>query len=174
MKQASQDKIQTVDFIKAQTQERTLFFTDFKSVSVNEMNSLRKKLKDNGAELKVVKNTLIMRALKELGISFGVETFQGPTALVVSGEDPAQTAKIIIEFLKEKENVNVKGGVLDQITIAQDQVVELSQLPSREELVAKLVMILASPLTGLVRVLSAPTQEFSYILKTISERQEDN
>jgi large subunit ribosomal protein L10 len=112
------------------------------------------------ATMSVVKNTLARRAAEDAGRADMLPHLIGPTAVVWGEGDPAQTAKAITEFNKEFDNaVTVKGGLLSGSELTQEQFVALSKLPPREELLAKLVGGIASPLNALGN-LNQPLQKF--------------
>ena len=94
----------------------------------------------------------------------------GPTAMVTGAGDPAEVAKIVIEFLKKNENASVKAAQLDTATLDQDQVEALSKLPSKDVMRAMFLGTLQAPASSLVRVLAAPLQSVLYVLKAKQDK----
>ncbi len=121
------------------------FLTDFTGVSVSEAADLRNKLAGHGAEFHVIKNRLLNVALKERDVEGVDEYLTGPTALVVGGEDPSGTAKVIAAFIKSEEKFTWKGGVLGAEVFDPEKINKLKDLPSLEVLKAKLLGLLNTP-----------------------------
>lgn len=128
---------------------------DYRGITVEDDTKLRAKLREAGVEYKVVKNTLTRFAANEVGYQELDEQLNGPTALAVSATDPVAPAKVISEFAKEVEAVQIKAGFLDGKVITLDEVKTLASTPSKEVLIAKIMGSLNSPISALVRTLQA-------------------
>ena len=130
-------------------------FVGFSGLTVADVTKLRRKFREGGVEYKVIKNTLTRIAADELGYNALDAIFEGPTALAYSTEDAVAPAKILKEFIKETktEALTVKAGLADGQVIDVAAVDALASLPSREELLAKLVGSMQAPISGLVNVL---------------------
>ncbi len=126
----------------------------YMGLNVQDDTALRRELRKNGVEYSVVKNTLTRMAAKNVGYDALSDVFNGTTALATS-EDFTAPAKVICEFAKKHENLVVKAGFIDGEILDVDGVVELSKIPSREGLIAKLLGSIQSPLYGLAYVLQA-------------------
>ncbi|GAB4247403.1 MAG: 50S ribosomal protein L10 [Thermoleophilia bacterium] len=147
------------------------FLVDYRGLSVGEATELRRRLRDSGAQLKVVKNTLALRALQAAGAG-GLEQFlEGPTAIAYCEDDPVAPAKVLQEFAKDKKKLQVKGGWLREGILDAAQVQELASLPSREELIAKVVGGISAPLYGLAYVLTGPLRGLAVALEQIREQK---
>lgn len=132
---------------------------DYRGLSVKEIAELRGRMRGD-AKMTVVKNTLARRAAEEAGRVDMLPHLVGPTAVVWIQGDPAAAAKALTEFNKEFDaTVTVKGGLLKGQPLSQEQFVALSKLPPREELLAKLVGGIASPMNALGN-LNQPLQKF--------------
>lgn len=129
---------------------------DSRGVTVGAMTELRKQARENGVELRVVRNTLARRALE--GTSFEVlgESFVGPTLLAFSMEHPGAGARLLKEFAKKQENFDVKALAYDGELIPAEQIDRLATLPTREEALAKLLSVMKEASAGkLARTLAA-------------------
>jgi large subunit ribosomal protein L10 len=150
--------------------QKAMVFADFTGLKVKDLNDLKKKLRENGAEFKVAKKTLMTLVFKDKGIATDVKKMAGEVALIFGYSDEVSPAKVVYEFSKTNKNIKILCGYLENKEIALEQVVALAQIPSRQQLLANMVGSLSSParnfayvlqanLTGLARVLSlAKTQ----------------
>jgi large subunit ribosomal protein L10 len=146
--------------------------TDFKGLKVAEITQLRRELKEAGAELAVVKNTLLKLAAAETETAALGNFLVGPTAIVLGYRNPVEIAKIVSKYAKDKpDNFILKAGVLGRSVLTDKDLVELSKLPTREVLLAKLLGALQGVPTSLVSVLSGILRKFLYTLKAIEEKQ---
>ena len=128
---------------------------DYRGITVEQDTQLRTKLREAGVEYKVVKNTLTRFAANEVGYQELDEALHGPTALAISSTDPVAPAKVLSDFAKDVEAVEIKAGFLDGKVITLDEIKTLANTPSREVLIAKIMGSLNSPISKLVRTLQA-------------------
>ena len=128
---------------------------DYRGITVEQDTQLRAKLREAGVEYKVVKNTLTRFAAKEVGFEELDEQLNGPTALAISTTDAVAPAKVISDFAKEVEALQIKAGFVDGKVISLDEVKTLASTPSREVLIAKIMGSLNAPISKLVRTLQA-------------------
>ena len=128
---------------------------DYRGITVEQDTQLRAKLREAGVEYKVVKNTLTRFAAKEVGFEALDEQLNGPTALAISTTDAVAPAKVISDFAKEVEALQIKAGFVDGKVISLDEVKTLASTPSREVLMAKIMGSLNAPISKLVRTLQA-------------------
>lgn len=128
---------------------------DYRGLTVEEDTNLRTKLREAGVEYKVVKNTLTRFAAKEVGYDELDEMLNGPTSLAISETDPVAPAKVIAEFAKTNDKIEIKAGFLDGKVISMDEVKTLADTPSREVLIAKIMGSMNAPISKLVRTLQA-------------------
>jgi len=136
------------------------------------LQQLRAQLRESQAEMRVAKNTLTKIAADAQEINGLDSVLEGPTALVFAYDDPAQPAKILRDFARSSRILQIKAGVLEGNVLTADQVADIADLPSREELVAKVVGGISSPLYGLVGVLSGPVRSLTYVLQARREQLE--
>lgn len=148
-----------------------LFLTDYAGLTVEEITKLRGELRKDGNTYAVVKNTLFRIAAGDLAAQ--LERFlAGPTGIVFAGEDPVAPAKALKTFTDATKKVSVKAAYIDGQIVDAAQVARLASLPSKPELIAKLVGSLASPLRGLVTVLSGNQSGLVRVLNQIREQKE--
>jgi large subunit ribosomal protein L10 len=147
-----------------------LILTEYHGLTVEEISELRSKLRSLGSEYTVVKNTLSEIALKEAGIEAGAN-FSGPTALVIENGDIVSSAKAIFDFAKTHTELKVRAGFLEGRFVDAAVVEQLSALPLREVLLAKMLGSMNAPITGFVNVLVANIRGLVTVLSAISKRQ---
>lgn len=161
---------ETAQLIK---ESKTTALFDYKGISVVEMAELRNKLRENQAELKVLKKSLASLAYKEAGLEVDVRSFEGQVGIAVKGEDEISVPKAIVEFSKgRKEIERVLGGTLEGILITKDKVLDLAKLPSKEELLAKTVGTIKAPISGFVNALSGNLRNLVGVISSIKDSKE--
>jgi len=134
---------------------KAIYFTDYLGLDVVSVTKLRKNFVEKGVEFTVAKNTLIKLAAKEVGISGVDEFLEGPTAIAFGYYDPTSPARVIKEFLKDFDKPSVKGMIFDGEIFTSDQFDKIANLPSKEQLLSKLVGMLNSPMSKLSSVLNS-------------------
>ncbi len=148
-----------------------LILTDYTGLSVGEIGQLRGDLRKDGSGYAVVKNTLFRLAAGDQ-LAKELESFlAGPTGIVFAGSDPVAPAKALKKFSDSVKSVAVKAAIIDGKLTDAKQVAALASLPSKQELLAKLVGSLASPMRGLVTVLSGNQRGLVQVLNAIREKR---
>jgi large subunit ribosomal protein L10 len=150
---------------------KNLFFTNFAGLTVEQITKLRNELRKDGSTYGIVKNTLFKRAAGEELASQLDAILAGPTGVVFAGEDPVAPAKAIKTFSDQTKPVDVKAAYIDGKLVDAAQVQALAALPPKQELLAKLVGSLKSPLYGLVYVLSGNQSGLVRVLNAIREQK---
>jgi large subunit ribosomal protein L10 len=148
--------------------QKGLVFTDFRGLKVGEIENLRKELKEAEIEYKVAKKTLIKLALEKAKKKIDISQFKDSVALAFGFQDSIMPAKIINNFSKKYKNLKILGGLVDDKFLTIDEVKELAKIPSRDELLAKFVGSLKSPIKGFVNVLEGNIFTFINLLKQVS------
>lgn len=146
------------------------FVVSFRGVSSAKMDSLRKDLKRKKADVMVAKTSVSRIAFKEAQLESLSGRMQGQTALVLSDADASEISKILVKFAKDFEGFVVQGGVLDGAVLTPEEITTLSDLPSREVLLARLMGTFNAPLTRFAGALNAKTRDFMSILQQKSEK----
>lgn len=133
---------------------QTGILVDYRGLNVAEDTELRNKLREANVKYFVIKNTILKRAVEEAGIEGLDEVLHGPTALAVSEEDAVAPAKVIADFAKTNEKLEIKGGFMDGAVMSLDEVKKLAATPNFETLMAKMMGSMLSPISGLARLLA--------------------
>jgi large subunit ribosomal protein L10 len=151
-------------------QSHSFVIIDYKGLTVAEDTEMRNKYRKAGCVYKVLKNRLVKIALNELGYTEFDSLLEGPTAIAFGMEDAVAPAKIATTMVSESKKTAIKCGMVDGSFLDVDGVQALAKLPAKEVLVAKLLGMLQSPITGFVRVLNGPIAGLARVLKAISEK----
>jgi len=151
---------------------KSLVITDYLGLNVAEMTELRSKLREAGVEFKVVKNTLATIAANDVEMEEMTDYFSGPTAIAFGEDDAVSPAKVLVEFAKDHEVLEIKAGLLNGEIISKEKVESLAEIPSREELLAKAFASMKAPLSGLVNVLQGNIRGLVQVLNQIKEEKD--
>lgn len=146
-------------------------FTDFKGLTAEELNELRKEFKKKGLLYKVIKHSLLELSLKKAGIPFDLSLLKAHSLASAFGQDEMEVSKVVYDFSKKHDNLTIIGGILNKQAVTKDQIETLALLPSREDLYAKLVGSLNAPLFGLVNTLQANLRNLVYILNAYQKQR---
>ncbi|WP_411345094.1 50S ribosomal protein L10 [Paenibacillus sp. WLX1005] len=136
---------------------------DYRGLNVAQVTELRKQLREAGVEFQVLKNTLVRRATESAELTELNEVLSGPTAIAFSKDDAVIAAKILNDFAKTNDALELKGGVVEGRVVSADEIKALAALPSREGL-----------LSMLLSVLQAPVRNFALAVKAVSEKEEQS
>ena len=154
------------------SRQKSIVLIGITGLKVKDMSELRNQLRDNGAELKVVKKTLAEIALKDNKIDFDKKQFKTEVGFVFGFEDEILPAKAIYKFSKTNENLQILGGFIEGLYKEGNDVVVLAQLPSRQELLAKMVGSMSSPISGFANVLQGNIKGLVLALNAISKNKQ--
>ena len=156
-----------VDDIK---NSKSFVISDYNGLTVNDTHELRQKAKQQGVKIKAIKKTLLRMVLEKAEVEgINPKELEGSLAIALGMEDEVAPAKIIAEFAKEHEEVKILTGSLENKILSQDEVMALSKIPSRDELLAKLVGSINSPVSGFVNVLAGNIRGFVNVLNGIKD-----
>lgn len=163
MSKVIEAKKQVVTEIAEKLREsQTTILVDYRGLTVSEVTELRSQLREAGVEFKVYKNSMTRRAVEEVELTGLNEILTGPTAVAFSKDDIIAPAKILSNFAKDHEALEIKGGVVEGSVATLDQIKELADLPNYEGMVSMLLS-----------VLQAPIRNFAYATKAIAEQKEE-
>lgn len=152
----------------------SVYLTDYAGLSVDEVTTLRRAFRDADVQFKVLKNTLLRRAMEDKGgFDELFEQLNGPTAVAFTN-DPAGPAKVIKAFLKDrdKELPKFKGAYIDGAIFDENQLDALASLKSKDELIADILSLLMAPITNVASALGAPAKGIAGVIKVIAEKDE--
>lgn len=167
----SSKNIQSLDQIKERLEKaQAVFLVDYTGLTHIQLEEFRRELANANAEAVILKNTLVNIALQDKKIDAS-ERLKGPHAVIFANEDPILAAKAIVAFNKKYQLPVIKFGIFENKIIEEGVVTELSTIPPREILLAKLLGVLNSPITNLVYGLNFNIQKLAQLLKAIEEKK---
>ncbi len=142
-----------------------VYLTNYERITVEEIAELRGQLSEHNAEFHVIKNSIFGVAAAAKDLPDLGEHLTGQTAIVVGGDNPSGVAKLIGEFFKKKDKVEMKAGILNERALSKEEIEALAKLPGLESLRAQLLGLLTQPATGFVRVINAVPQGLVNVLQ---------
>lgn len=170
MAQTKDQKQKILDELKELlSRQKAVVLVGISGLKVKELSELRKKLKASGSKIKVLKKTLAKLAFAEKKIDFDKDKFKEELAFVFGLEDEISPAKNAFQFSKENENLKILGGFIEGQFKEAEEMIVLAQIPSKEELFARLVGSISSPISGLVCVLQGNIKGLIYALNAIKK-----
>ncbi len=150
------------------------FLVDFTGLNVARSTDLRTQLRENDGVMRIVKNRLAKRAFADTALGQAESAFVGQTAIVYpNGEDAVAIAKVLRDFNKEHDIGGVKIGLVDGQLITPEEFQSFADLPSRDELIAKVVYLMQHPITGLATALNSILRNFVVVLDAVRQQQEN-
>ena len=150
---------------------QAVVLAEYRSVPVKEMTELRRKARGSGVYLRVLKNTLARRAVAETPFKGLTDKMVGPLAYGISS-DPVAAAKVLQEFAREHEKFVIKAGAMPNVLMSARDVADLARMPSRQELLAKLVATMQAPIAKFVRTLNEVPGKFARTLAAVRDQKE--
>jgi large subunit ribosomal protein L10 len=150
---------------------KIMVVSDYLGYSVKQITDLRKKLHAEEAEFRVVKNTLIERALTAAGLEPVKAQLKGSTALLIGYQDAVTPLKVLVKFIKDNEKGRIRVGVMEAKVFGEKDLTEISKLPAREVLLGRVVGGLQAPISGLVNVLQGPIRKLVYALDAVRKQK---
>ena len=164
-------KAQVAEVIEVLKGAQTGVLVDYRGLTVEEDTALRTKLREANVKYFVMKNTLLLRAAKEVGLEALEEALHGPTAIAVSTEDAVAPAKVLSDFAKENEKLEIKSGFMEGAVMSLDEIKTLAATPNMETLIAKMMGSLNSSISALARTLAAIADGGVEIADLIAKKQ---
>lgn len=151
---------------------KSLVVVNYQGINVENDTALRKIMRENNIQYKVLKNTMVELAMKDKNAGDFIQYLDGPNAFAF-GADETTAAKVIKKFITDKKKLEIKGGYVAGHVYSADQMMALADMPSKEELIAKLLGSLQSPISKLVYVLHAlsPSTRFTYMVKALADKK---
>jgi len=172
----NEKKLEKVAELKEKiSQAKSVVFAEYHGLNANQVNDLRAKVREAGGEMSVAKNTLVKIALQENNASSKEieEGLEGPVATFFGFEDPIAPIKALAEFAKKIELPKMKVGLVDGVVATAEKLAILSQLPSKEELLARVVGGMKSPLSGFVNVIGGTRKNLVYVLSAVAGKKSE-
>ena len=153
------------------SRSKIVILTDYKGLDVAEMNDLRRKLREAEIEYKVVKNTLLIRASEETDAALIKDDFTGPSAVALSYSDTIAPAKVLTDFTKSYQKLEIKVGVMNGRVLDLSTITTLANLPPREVVLSQLLSTLNSVPASLLRTINGIPQSLLNVLQAIKEQK---
>lgn len=171
----TQTKIDEVAHLREKLENAiSLVLADYRGLTANEMVELREKFTKQGLEYRVVKDTLARLAADEAGIEGLADLFAGPVSIAFGYEEPVVAFKLSEECRKTyAPRYTLKGGVFEGVLVLENEVARYATLPSREELLAKLAMLLSSPMRAMAFMLQAKIRELACVISEVRKQREE-
>jgi len=175
MNKNMQAKVQKVSEIAERLKTaKSMVMVDYKGISVEEINALRGKFREAEVDYVVLKNTLVRRAMEEVGITELDHLLVGPSAFAFGMKDEVGPAKVVAEFIQQSksEKMTIKAGLVSGQVVDADAIMELSKLPPKDVLIARMMGSLNAPVTNFVGVLSATLRSLVYAVDAVRKQKE--
>ncbi len=150
----------------------SVLLINFEGINVLAQSELRREISKVDSSYQVIKNRLALRAVEDTSLEVLREHFQGPTAIAYTGGDPVALAKVLKDFIRDHPSVAFKAGVVEGKTFSASDVERLAKMPSRPELMSKLVYLLNAPLVRLATALQSPLRGLASVLKQLAEKKQ--
>jgi len=147
------------------------FVIAFKGITVPQVTELRRQVRETNSTYIVVKNTLALIAVKDSPLTALKDQFSGPTAVAYNTTDAVALAKALTKFAKDVPSISFKGAMLNGQIVPADQIQAIANLPSRQDLIAKLLFVMQSPIRGLATVLQANIRNLAVVIGQIAEQR---
>ncbi len=171
MKKSEKEQVIT-EVTETVSRSTAMYFTDFSGLTVEQATDLRRELRKAGVEYRVVKNTLIKKALEQAtGYDKVYDKLIGPTGIAFAFEDAVVPAKVINKFAEKNHKLSLKIAVLDKQVYDGSKLKELAQLPSKKELMAAILGSIQSPLAGVPSVINAVLRDLVSVVSEIEKKK---
>lgn len=158
------------ELVKDVEKQKSMVFVEFKGLKTKDLLVLRKQLKKASATLRVVKKTLLQKVFAEKNIGVDLKKLGGQIAAIFALDDPILPAKAVYQFAKTNELVKVLGGYGDNTMYTVEMVKELASIPSREQLLGRLLGSISSPISRFMNVIQGNTKGLIVALRAMSEK----
>lgn len=158
------------EYVDKLRRTQAVMVTEYRGLKVKQLQELRRELRNNDSELIVAKNTLIARAMREVGLPAPETLLSGPTAVALLYGDLAGPAKALNKYARDSKVLVVKGGVLGHSVFAEEGVQQLADMPSREQLYAQVLGTMQAPMSGLVNVLAGTIRGLLNVLNARAQQ----
>lgn len=165
-------KAKVEELSKKIKEAKSFVLADYRGLTVEQDTQLRRAMREAGIEYTVQKNSIVRFAAKENGYDDLDEYLNGPTAIALSVEDPVSPSRVLAKFAKDFNKLEIKAGIVEGKVLDLEGIKSIANLPSREELVARVVGGLSGPLYGIVNVLNANIRGLAVALNAIVEKKQ--
>ena len=168
----AQSNIDMLEKVKGSIEaSKGVFVVDYRGLTVKEAQELRRALREANAHLKVYKNNIVRIALNEAEMPNIDDMLKGTCAYVFYEKDPVEAAKVLKQEADKLKKMQILGGIADGKAISAEEALAYAELPSRDELLAKLVYVIGSPLSGIAQVCAGPARGLVTALQAVADKQ---
>jgi large subunit ribosomal protein L10 len=161
------------DYVDKLSRSNAIILTDYRGLTVSGMESLRAKVREAGGGYSIVKNTLAARALEAASLPVPEDLLQGPTAIGFAYEEVPAVAKVLEDFAKGTDILQIKGGVMEGRVLSASQISSLANMPPREVILAQLLGLIQQPGNGVAGVVSAAGNKLAATIKAYADQLEN-
>lgn len=167
------EKIETVERLQEQIARRpNIFLAEYRGMTVEQITDLRVRVRKADGAVRVVKNTLLRRAVAGTGNAPAADFSRGPNAVILGGLDVVELTKVLTTVDREVQPFSLKGGVVDGRAVTPEQIRQIAELPPRNVLLARAIGSMASPLRGFVSVCHGNIRKLVYALDAVRQAKE--
>lgn len=168
----AQSNIDMLEKVKGSIEtSKGVFVVDYRGLTVKEAQELRRALREANAHMKVYKNNIVRIALNEAEMPNIDDMLKGTCAYVFYEKDPVEAAKVLKQEADKLKKMQILGGIADGKAITAEEALAYAELPSRDELLAKLVYVIGSPLSGIAQVCAGPARGLVTALQAVADKQ---
>lgn len=168
----AQSNIDMLEKVKGSIEaSKGVFVVDYRGLTVKEAQELRRALREANAHMKVYKNNIVRIALNEAEMPNIDDMLKGTCAYVFYEKDPVEAAKVLKQETDKLKKMQILGGIADGKAISAEEALAYAELPSRDELLAKLVYVIGSPLSGIAQVCAGPARGLVTALQAVADKQ---
>lgn len=161
------------DYVEKLSRSNAVFLTDYRGLTVSEMETLRAKIREAGGGYSIVKNTLAARALEAANLPVPEDMLRGPTAIGLVYEEVPAVAKVLTDFAKDTDILQVKGGIMEGNMLSPKQISALASMPPREIVLAQLLGLIQQPGNAVAGVINAAGNKLAATVKAYADRLEN-
>jgi large subunit ribosomal protein L10 len=161
------------DYADELSRSNAIILTDYRGLTVSDLQALRGKVREAGGTYSIVKNTLAARALEVANLPVPEDMLTGPTAISFAHEEVPAVAKVLAEFAKDSEILEIKGGLMEGNLLSSEQISSLAEMPPREVILAQLLGLIQQPGNGLAGVVNAAGNKLAATIKAYTDQLEN-
>jgi large subunit ribosomal protein L10 len=161
------------DYTDKVSRSQVMILADYRGLTVAHVTDLRQRLREQNGGFHVIKNSLFALALQQSGVEVPPDRLEGPLAVGFSYGDPSQVAKVLLDFARETQILQVRGAILSGQFLGAEQVRAIADLPPREVVLAQLLGTVQGPMSTLVSTITAPLREIAQVLRARSEQGQE-
>ena len=171
-KETMELKHKKVEEIKEIFDSSGVYLFDYRGLTVSQMETLRNRVKELGANVKVFKNRYAIKHFENENLEYGRDVFHGPMAAAYANDNFVEVAKAMVELEKELEKVDIKAGFIENTFADKSKIKEVAKLPSKEQMLATLAFSIGMPLRKMGMALNAPLKNMLILMKNLKDKKE--